>query len=279
MSPPPRTAPSSSSSTAVPGVRQFFLPTLLRVPHRSRPPHSGDKASHAALARTLASLTACAVAVPNYQLTSQAHPIQHPSHAEDVLLCLHFLTTWLGPDPSSPQPPPTALYLLGHSCGAHILASIFLASPYAELAPSRQLLAATRGILLAEGIYDIDALLRSFPNYKSWFIAAAFGDHDAYPEADTASYPLRTGAEHIRWLFIHSKGDSLVDELQSSTIHAHLSTITERLPAGPRPLVEKSFDELEEDHDDLLDGTVYPRIIADFVKHDQRDEPTPPATA
>lgn len=269
---PPRTALSSSSSTAVPGVRQFFLPTLLRVLHRSLRPHSGDKADHAALARTLASLTACAVAVPNYQLTSQAHPLQHPSHAEDVLRCLHFLATWAGPDPSSPQPPPSALYLLGHSCSAHMLASIFLASPYAaELTPSRQLLAATRAVLLSEGIYDIDALLRSFPNYKSWFIAPTFGDHDAYPEADAASYPLRTGAEHVRWLVMHSKGDQLVDELQSSTMHTHLSAVTEALSAGPRPLVEKNFHELEENHDDIFLGTVYPRIVADFVKRDQGD--------
>ncbi|KAI0375031.1 alpha/beta-hydrolase [Pilatotrama ljubarskyi] len=240
---------------------------------------SEDKADHAALARTLASLTSCPVAVPNYRLTTQDNPIQHPAHAHDVLRCLHFLSTWPGP-PSLPHPaaPPSQLYLLGHSCSAHILASIFLASPFPQLTPSRQLLAATRGILLSEGIYDIDALLRSFPNYKSWFIANAFGHHDAYPHVNVASYPLRTGAEHVRWLIIHSKGDLLVDQLQSEIMYAHLANLARGAPSsGPLQMVEKNFDELKENHNDLLRGTVYPRIIADFVTGD-RTPPTPRAS-
>ncbi|KAI0636838.1 alpha/beta-hydrolase [Trametes polyzona] len=230
---------------------------------------SEDKADHAQLARTLAALTACPVAVPNYRLTTQDSPIQHPSHAQDVLRALHFLSTWPGPDDDSPQPPPAELYLLGHSCAAHILASIFLASPYPDLTPSPRLLSITRAILLSEGIYDIDALLRSFPNYKAWFIAPAFGAHDAYPAVNVASYPLRTGAEHIRWLIIHSKGDVLVDRLQSETMHAHLSALARDLPPGPHAFVAKNFDEFEENHDELLKGTVYPRIIADFVAQDR----------
>ncbi|KAH9901063.1 alpha/beta-hydrolase [Cubamyces lactineus] len=224
---------------------------------------SEDKADHAGLARTLVSLTGCAVAVPNYRLTTSDCPIHHPSHADDVLRALHFLATWSGP-----QPPPSALYVLGHSCSAHILASIFLASPFPSLTPSPQLIAITRGILLSEGIYDIDALLRSFPNYKQWFIAPAFGDHDAYPDVNVASYPLRSGADHIRWLIIHSKGDSLVDQLQSDTIFSHLSILASQIPSGPRPMVQKNFDEIQEDHNELLTGTVYPRIIADFVAQD-----------
>ncbi|KAI0362255.1 alpha/beta-hydrolase [Trametes cingulata] len=235
---------------------------------------SEDKADHAALARTLVQLTGCPVAVPNYRLTTQDNPIQHPAHAEDVLRALHFLLTWPGP-PAHAQPPASApgpssqLYLLGHSCAAHILASIFLASPFPELAPARQLLQATRGILLSEGIYDIDALLRSFPNYRAWFIANAFGDHDAYTHVNVASYPLRAGAEHIRWLIIHSKGDVLVDQLQSEIMYAHLADLARDVPAGPLLMVEKNFDQLEENHNDLLRGTVYPRIIADFVASDR----------
>ncbi|KAI0328555.1 alpha/beta-hydrolase [Cubamyces sp. BRFM 1775] len=226
---------------------------------------SEDKADHAELARTLRSLTGCAVAVPNYRLTTADCPIEHPSHADDVLRSLHFLTTWPGPQP---QPPPSAIYVLGHSCSAHILASIYLASPFPHLTPSPRLIAITRGILLSEGIYDIDALLRSFPNYKQWFIAPAFGDHDAYPDVNVASYSLRPGADHIRWLIIHSKGDSLVDQLQSDTMFSHLSTLATQVPPGPRPMVQQNFDEIREEHNELLKGTVYPRIIADFVAQD-----------
>ncbi|KAI0673091.1 alpha/beta-hydrolase [Trametes maxima] len=231
---------------------------------------SEDKADHAALARTLVVRTGCPVAVPNYRLTTHDAPHQHPSHAQDVLLFLHFLSTWPGPSPKSPQPPPSHIYLLGHSCAAHILGSIFLASPYAELTPDPHLLSISRAILLSEGIYGIDALLRSFPTYKQWFIAAAFGDHDAYPHVNVASYPLRPGAEHIRWLIIHSKGDVLVDQLQSESMYAHLSALAQGAPSCglPGPMVDKSFDELEENHNELLQGTVYPRIIAEYVARD-----------
>ncbi|KAI8998516.1 alpha/beta-hydrolase [Trametes punicea] len=235
---------------------------------------SEDKADHAVLARKLVSLTGLPVAVPNYRLTTPDNPIQHPSHAEDILRSLHFLSTWSGPSPSHPQPPPSHLYLLGHSCSAHILASIFLTSPYEQLTPSRQLLAITRGIALSEGIYDIDLILRSFPTYKAWFIAPAFGDHDAYPDVNVASYPLRQGAEHIRWLVIHSKGDSLVDQLQSDTMYAHLSSLTDQSPSGTLRMVQRNFDQLHEEHNDLLQGDTYSHIIADFITQDLRPEST-----
>ncbi|OSD08724.1 alpha/beta-hydrolase [Trametes coccinea BRFM310] len=228
---------------------------------------SEDKADHAALARALLDRTGCAVAVPNYRLTTPDNPIQHPSHSQDVLRSLHFLSTWSGPEPSKPLPPPSRLYLLGHSCSAHILASIFLNSPYDELTPSPELLAATRGIACSEGIYDIDRLLHSFPTYKEWFIAPAFGNKEDFSHANVASYPLRRGGEHIRWLIIHSDADTLVDQLQSQTMYDHLCTLAAG-SSSPATRIEKNFDELKEEHNDLLKGEVYPRIIADFVKHD-----------
>ncbi|CDO72846.1 hypothetical protein BN946_scf185002.g31 [Trametes cinnabarina] len=234
-------------------------------PAHSPPLPSEDKAEYAALARALVQRTACAVAVPNYRLTTPDSPIQHPSHSQDVLLSLHFLSS---SSPAHPQPPPSHLYLIGHSCSAHILASIFLSSPYDDLTPSSDLLAATRAIACSEGIYDIDRLLASFPTYKAWFVAPAFGDRDAYPHVNVASYPLREGGEHIRWLIIHSSNDTLVDQLQSETMYAHLNALKAGAPSASLPGVQKNFDELTEEHNDLLHGTVYPRIIADFVKQD-----------
>ncbi|KAI9065144.1 alpha/beta-hydrolase [Trametes sanguinea] len=230
---------------------------------------SEDKADHAALARTLVDRTGCAVAVPNYRLTTPDNPIQHPSHSQDVLRSLHFLSTWSGPEPSKPLPPPSRIYLLGHSCSAHILASIFLSSPYDELTPSPELLAATRGIACSEGIYDIDRLLHTFPTYREWFIAPAFGNSDDFSHVNVASYPLRKGGEHIRWLIIHSDADTLVNRLQSQTMYDHLCTLA--AASGLPGRVEKNFDELKEEHNDLLQGQVYPRIIADFVKQDLVD--------
>ncbi|KAH9934638.1 Alpha/Beta hydrolase protein [Fomitopsis serialis] len=195
---------------------------------------SEDKAEHAGLARRLAAHTNFPVAVSNYRLTTASTPIRHPAHAEDLLAFLHFLLTWSGPHTSTPTPPydPTRLYLIGHSCSAHMLTSIFLqpldpASDSASrsptpsrspspppspvptpdsLIPSPALLAATRAVIMSEGIYDIDGLLVTYPAYKTWFIAPTFGRLRSYAPWNTASYRSRPGAEHLNWLILHSKG-------------------------------------------------------------------------
>ncbi|KAI1794493.1 alpha/beta-hydrolase [Ganoderma leucocontextum] len=227
---------------------------------------SEDKSQHADLARTLVRLTGFPVAVPNYRLTTPQTPIQHPTHASDVLRFLHFLTTWSGPTASKP---PSQLYLLGHSCAAHMLASILLASPFPELIPSQDVLQAVRAVIISEGIYDVDILLRSFPGYREWFIANTFGDLSAYPDVNAASYPSRPGGEHIRWFVLHSSGDVLVDQLQSEIMVAHLSSIAAigaSLDASESlPSVSKNFDELHEGHNELLRGETYPRLVADFI--------------
>ncbi|RDX56626.1 alpha/beta-hydrolase [Lentinus brumalis] len=218
---------------------------------------SEDKADYADLARTLVRRTACPVAVPNYRLTSPQDPIQHPAHASDLLRFLHFLLRAPQHAHELPRAPPAGLVLIGHSCSAHMLSSILLSGPFPELEPTPQLLAATQAVIVSEGIYDVDALLRSFPDYKQWFIANAFGDRAAYPDVNVASYPLRPGTEHIHWLVLHSKADVLVDQLQSETFFAHLLSL--------KANVSKNFDDLNENHNDLLHSDVYAQIVADFT--------------
>ena len=256
------TARSSSGSTAVPGAGASSPAlTAFRPPSLTRST-SEDKADYADLARSLARRTRCPVAVPNYRLTSPQSPIQHPAHASDLLRFLHFLfhapdAQHANPAHTQPPRPPPGLVLIGHSCSAHMLSSILLSGPFPELEPSPQLLAATKAVIVSEGIYDVDALLRSFPSYKDWFIANAFGERAAYPDVNVASYPLRPGTEHIRWLVLHSKADVLVDQLQSETMYAHLTAL--------KADVSKNFDDLQDNHNDLLHSDVYPRIVAEFV--------------
>ena len=244
--------------------------------HRSSsaaPLHSEDKADWAPLARALVARTRLPVAVPNYRLTSPQQPTQHPDHAADILQCIAFLASWPGPGTDTGTAtatehlpgPPSALYVLGHSCSAHMLASILLDSAQPRLAPAPQLLRLVRAAVLSEGIYDLDALCRSFPSYKAWFVANAFGDRPSYAPFNVAAHPPRAGGEHIRWLVLHSTGDTLVDRLQSETMYAHLVDVA---GADGVPRVEKSFDELTEGHNDLLSGEVYPRLVADFVLAD-----------
>ncbi|KAI0720957.1 Alpha/Beta hydrolase protein [Cerioporus squamosus] len=220
---------------------------------------SEDKADYADLARRLARRTGCPVAVPNYRLTSPQSPIQHPAHASDLLRFLRFLCHSPAPQHAHglPRAPPAGLVLVGHSCSAHMLSSILLSGPFPELGPTPQLLAVTQAVILSEGIYDVDALLRSFPDYKDWFIANTFGDRATYSGVNVASYPLRPGSEHIRWLVLHSKADVLVDQLQSETMYAHLVSLKSH--------VSKNFDDLKDNHNDLLHSDIYAQIVADFT--------------
>ncbi|KAK7693622.1 hypothetical protein QCA50_003191 [Cerrena zonata] len=226
---------------------------------------SEDKSEHAVLAQRLAALTSFPVAVPNYRLTKPETPIKHPAHAEDVLHFLHFLLDWEGPKESGrPCYDSERFYLVGHSCSAHMLASIFLSpippTAFPTLEPSGRLLEATLGIIFSEGIYDIDLLLESFPEYKAWFIADVFGEHDSYAPSNTAAYNLRPEARHVYWLIMHSLGDTLVDIKQSRKFHEHITGMVEDSD------VKVMWDDsLEGDHDEVLTKEQYAAIVARFV--------------
>ncbi|KAI0950519.1 hypothetical protein AcV7_008959 [Taiwanofungus camphoratus] len=301
-------------------LREFdlYVPALPHTHSRDqhKPPlicfvHGGawrseDKADHATLARRLAAHTRCPVALPNYRLTTPATPLRHPAHAADTLAFLHFLLDWSGPTSPVAGPPydPAQLYLVGHSCSAHMLTSIFLApdprpgsgsgsdsdpdSPAPDapdaLAPSARLLAATRALVFSEGLYDLDRLLHTYPAYKSWFVAPAFGRRRSYAPWNTAAYSRRAGAGHVRWLVLHSRGDTLVDVAQSEAIWGRLREVyggDGQEGEGPRK-VERNW-ELTEEHNEMLAGEVYPRIVGDFVLADialrKREQDSSTATA
>lgn len=206
------------------------------------------------------------VAVPNYRLTTPATPIQHPIHAEDVLSFLNFILTWEGPFSNEKAIyDRRKLYLIGHSCSAHMLSCIYLSPANPNIAPSLvpslELLASTRGLIFSEGIYDIDLLLRSFPGYKEWFIANTFGDCGSYTDFNVAAYDLRTGGENIRWLILHSKDDSLVDQTQAETMYEYL------LRSGCAG-VEKDWESIKGEHNDILVSDAYCKVVVLFVGSD-----------
>ncbi|KAI9510865.1 Alpha/Beta hydrolase protein [Russula earlei] len=227
---------------------------------------SEDKTDHGALARGLAAYTSFPVAVPNYRLTGPDNEVRHPAHARDVLQLLAFLLAWPGPLEGSRSPPydPTRMFLIGHSCSAHMLACILLDSSEPALVPSAPLLRAVRGVVFAEGIYDIDALLRSFPAYRDWFIRDTFGDLSAYDRYSTTKMTLREGASHICWVILHSKGDTLVDTAQSHAMYGHLQSLCDGRPGNVGSVV-KSFDDLKGEHNAILQSVKYTEIVGDFI--------------
>lgn len=226
--------------------------------------HSEDKLDHAQLARRLVAWSSYPVAVPNYRLTSPSLPHKHPLHAQDLLRFLHYLLEPKGPDDVLRSFDSSRLYLLGHSCSAHMLTSIFfqpplLAIPDSSLIPSSILLGSTKAIVLSEGIYDLDLLLQSYPGYKDWFVTEAFGDLPSYEAFNNIHGKVREGAEHIRWLVIHSSGDTLVHAAQSACAHTNLSK--ECKDPGK---VEKDWS-LTAEHNQILREEGYPEIVSRFI--------------
>jgi acetyl esterase/lipase len=197
------------------------------------------------------------VAVPNYRLSpSTGDPVfVHPAHAQDLLQFLNFILSH-----PSPVFDPSNLTLIGHSCSAHMLASIFLDSSAItpSLSPSPELLHSVKAIIMSEGIYDLDILMASFPNYREWFIQRAFGITESYSQFSVLTYPSRP-LSAISWLLLHSKGDTLVDQIQTDAMYDHLSQL---YPQN----VSRNVDGLVEEHNDILRGDRYVELISQFTR-------------
>ncbi|EIN07467.1 alpha/beta-hydrolase [Punctularia strigosozonata HHB-11173 SS5] len=232
-----------------------------------------DKSHHADLARALAKRTGCAVAVPNYRLTpNEPTPdtaLLHPAHAEDTLAFLNFVHTWAGPNPDETKAyDPSRLVLIGHSCSAHMLSCIVRDSSGVTptLTPSRALLTSIHAVVVSEGIYDLDLLLASFPDYRGWFVEAAFGP-PPYERFDVTKYAEREGEREggIVWFVLHSTGDTLVDLVQSKAIVAGLGASVTDILEGQEGRIKWDFGSLKEEHNDLLRGNTYVQLVGSFV--------------
>jgi hypothetical protein len=213
------------------------------------------------------------VAVPNYRLTPRdpsgdVH-FRHPGHAEDILLFLTFMSSWQGPPDIGLIYDPQIFYLLGHSCSAHSLTSIFLDSSEVSptLTPSLTLLHAVKGIVMSEGMYDLESLIAvdRFPQYRDQFIAPTFGRRDSYDAFSTTKFPLWN--RDIRWLLVHSKGDTWVDLSQSETMYTRLCGL---YGSNADTRVQRNLDQLSAQHDDILRGDEYVNIVKNFVIADAR---------
>lgn len=224
-----------------------------------------DKNDYEYLALNLLKQSACPVININYRLSPQkadVPPVHHPAHALDVLEALKFIQEHGSKQLGIPQPTLGNLYLLGHSCGAHIITSIVLdaQSESHEIDTPSSLLSDIKGILLSDGIYEIDLLLKKFPSY-SGFIQGAFGEHDSYKTFSPAYYKLR-GESPIYWLVVHSKGDTLVDEEQAESLWDHLWELYDR---KAHQYVEADWERLKVDHDEVLRVPEYVAMVSQFV--------------
>ncbi|KAF5391370.1 hypothetical protein D9757_002004 [Collybiopsis confluens] len=250
-----------ASFTEEHGAAKTRLVRALRIRLHTSSDISDTQLDHSLLARSLLAATSFPVAVPNYRLSHDKNGVVHPAHAQDILECLEFIASNHAGLP--PVFDPGRIFLIGHSCSAHIIASILLDSSttFPSLTPSSVLLNAVQGVILSEGIYDIDLLLNDFPDYRSWFIADAFGDMPSYAPSNVATFPLRTRG-NIPWLIIQSKGDTLINIAQSRAMLAHLKL---QYDDGSE-CVQESLHDLDDEHDSVLLSPIYQRIVTDFIK-------------
>ena len=150
--------------------------------------------------------TGLAVATVDYRLSPG---VRHPAPAQDVAEALG----WLRDHAAKYGYDSKRIFVIGHSAGAHIAATI-------STTPALRVLAQPAGFVGMEGIYDLPALAKRWPSYPSWFLNKAFGaDQGTW----AAASPTRAATVSPKpWLVVHSKGDELVDVGQADGFVAFL---------------------------------------------------------
>ncbi|BFZ56167.1 hypothetical protein PYCC9005_003209 [Savitreella phatthalungensis] len=140
-----------------------------------------------------------AVASIDYRL-SIGNGVRHPAHMEDVATALSFLHTNYDMD---------KCILVGHSCGATLAIQVY-----------PKLRRHIYGLVLLNGIYDLEALVDEYPEYNG-FVEAAFGPLDrtdwSKPSPTSIVRNLDAPVRHIREQFLvcHSQMDELLSMQQS----------------------------------------------------------------
>jgi len=130
--------------------------------------------------------------------------------------------------------------------------------------PSR-LLDSIKGVIMSEGIFDLDKLVSCFPQYREWFVANAFGGIAKFSDFSVFNYSSREHMDSTRWLIIHSKGDTLIDVGQSQAMYEHISRLylKQNLPVDKH--VYFSTDALQVEHDDIFKEDKYIGMVSSFV--------------
>ncbi|KAI9302992.1 Alpha/Beta hydrolase protein [Cunninghamella echinulata] len=207
---------------------------------------SEDKNDHNQLAMNLAS-QGFTVAVTNYRLSLRDKPneppkVQHPCHIQDTYEALTYLHQYR-PKPVYDQ---NKIFLLGHSAGAHIATMLLLE-------PTQYSIPYVKGIIGADGIYDLPLLLKTFPTYMD-FISQAFGD-------DTSNYlsasPIsKSSSSLVPVLILQSLEDQLIDIGQAESILNHLKKLN----------INAILDTtLKGDHYDMIKTKEFTLAVSQFV--------------
>ncbi|CAO3625112.1 unnamed protein product [Cunninghamella echinulata] len=216
---------------------------------------SEDKKDHSQLAMNLVN-QGFTVAVTNYRLSLRDKPkeppkVQHPCHIQDTYEALTYLHQ-CRPKPVYDQ---NKVFLLGHSAGAHIATMLLLE-------PTQYSIPYIKGIIGADGIYDLPLLLKTFPTYLD-FISQAFGDDASnYMDASPISKLLSSSSSSlvspysIPVLVLQSLEDQLIDIGQAQSIINHLKKLN----------INVTLDTtLKGDHYDMIKTKEFTTIVSQFI--------------
>jgi hypothetical protein len=177
------------------------------------------------------------------------------------------MLVWDGPPGTNIEKSLKEIYLVGHSCSAHMIASIVLDST--SITPSLntppRLLDAIKGVVMSEGIFDPDQLVSCFPQYREWFVANAFGGISKYSDFSVFNYPSREHIDSTRWLIIHSKGDSLINVSQSQAMYQHISRLYLKQGLPVEKHVHLNTTGLQAEHDDIFREDKYTEMVSSFI--------------
>ncbi|KAJ3171637.1 Kynurenine formamidase [Geranomyces variabilis] len=198
-----------------------------------------DKSDHAELAARIAHSSGVPCAVINYRLSTKASDSpRHPAHVQDLASALQALIAG-SLEPCKAMPTATAvkpfrkLVLVGHSCGAHMI-SYLMMNPEVALAHIADgerpaLLAAIRGVVLAEGLYDLPAVVAELESlgdvfdFDPYFVQQAFGDHPGAWKHNSPTFMTLTPTSFLpRILVVHGMEDELVHPDQAKNFIRHL---------------------------------------------------------
>ncbi|KAF9135200.1 Kynurenine formamidase [Mortierella sp. 14UC] len=244
---------------------------------------TGDKSGFIDLAKNLANATRDIVAVVNYTLsiadikddpTSVPARARHPKHVQDVAAALGYLYTHAGEHGNYN---PDRIFLVGHSAGGQITGLLAL-RPDLYLEPVETSLGLTKGTLHraiqgvvgVEGIYNVDRLLKVWPDYRD-FVVQGFGeDPEALIQGSADKQVVPTGLVLPRYAVIHSHQDTLVDPAQANDYFAHLLSVAGEQLASSKDHVVVEFGDWGT-HDDMLQTPQFIQTVTKYIQQWSKD--------
>lgn len=179
----------------------------------------------------------------DYRLSPE---VKHPQHLIDVLLALGAIRQKCGID---------QVTLCGHSVGATLITQIL---DYKEILRKYHVqldalpLPQVSGAIYLDGIYNIPAMLKEYPEYLG-FVEEAFNGNEYSTHSNLISCNAQPGSYNIKHTVIHSTVDELLSLQQPKLF-------IDWLQRSGAPQVEHIYDDFGK-HNDVYSDPAVARLV------------------